>query len=267
MDLGYAPLMYPPTDLPDAFEKISEHGYDSVDLVLGKLRTAGFETVRSALEATTLSVDCVVAGWLDSGETAAAIVDAMPAIDRLDAEIVGLIPPQHGVAESESFDEWLSIVADSCSEYGLTPLVHHHAGAIVDTPGAIKTFLQEHEVDLLFDTAHYHLYDGCETGIRRFANRIAHVHLKDVAPTVPTAYFDSCVDDLAEPHPSLDSVATVYRSFTDLGEGKIDLEAVAGAMSAVGYDGTVTVEVEDGCRSPAEHVRSNVAVARRAFQG
>jgi sugar phosphate isomerase/epimerase len=266
MDLGYAPLMYAPTELPDAFEEISECGYDSVDLVLGKLRTAGFETVRSALEATGLSVDCVVAGWLDSRDAAASVVDAVPAIARLDADAVGLIPPQHGVADSVSFDEWLSTVEDSCSEYGLTPLVHHHAGAIVDTPRAIETFLQGHDVDLLFDTAHYHLYDACESGVRRFADRIAHVHLKDVAPTVPAVYFRSCVEDLAESHPSLDSVATVYRSFTDLGAGEIDLQAVAGAMSTVEYNATVTVEVEDGCRSPAEHVRSNAAVARRAFR-
>jgi len=51
----------------------------------------------------------------------------------------------------------------------------------------------------------------------------------------------------------LDDVVNYFRTFTDLGDGLLDFEAVAERLDGVGYDGHVTIEVENETDRPLVH--------------
>lgn len=267
MSLGFAPLMYPPDEYRWAFGDLVACRYDGVDLALGKIDVAGAETVADRLEEFDLDLFCVMAGWLDSRETVRSVVESIPTVADLGATYLGVIAPQRGVADAETSREWLETVATSCREHGLAPVVHHHAGSIIDTPEAIDRFLSRCDLGLLLDTGHYHLYGDCVDGVERFGDRIEYVHLKDVAPSVPASYFDACVDDMTGEHPIPSNVGTVFKSFSDLGEGEVPFEGVFDALADRGYDGPVTVEVEQQRHDPVVHAKRNADVARDLLDG
>ena len=114
---------------------------------------------------------------------------------------------------------------------------------------------------LLWDSAHYYPYganypDGDVTdGIERFADDIAYVHLKDVDPP---ADFTAHVESLTAAEFHLDNVINYFRAFTDLGDGVLDLAGVHDALAAVGYDGHVTIEIEDEKADPLVHAKQNL---------
>lgn len=263
MELGYAPLMYPPTAFSQAFSDIGACRYDGVDLVLGKVHEVGVDTVADLLRKYDLSPVCIVAGWLDDADTVEMIVDSLPSVADLGATYLGVIPPRRSHSSLDTFHDRLDTILDRCRDCGVTPVVHHHAGSLIETPADIERFLSVRDVDVLFDTAHYDLYGECQAGVDRFGNRIAHVHLKDLIPTTSPAYFEACVDEFDAEHPNFDSIVTVYRSFTDLGEGRIPLEATCTALVDQGYDGAITVEVENQTHDPLIHAKWNADVARQ----
>jgi inosose dehydratase len=117
------------------------------------------------------------------------------------------------------------------------------------------------DLELLFDTAHYYPYgehfpDGDLTdGIERFADDIAYVHLKDVDPVKD---FAANRDALSNADFHLDNVINYFRSFTDLGDGILDFEAIYDALAVAGYDGHYTIEVENQTQKPLVHAKENV---------
>ena len=92
-----------------------------------------------------------------------------------------------------------------------------------------------------FDPSHLG-YQGVDYAgfIRRFADRIFHVHMKDAwwSPTPTEAGVFGGHTDFGD-----------HRRFWDfrsLGRGRIDFEAVMRALNGIGYNGPLSVEWEDG---------------------
>jgi len=104
----------------------------------------------------------------------------------------------------------------------------------VDALGGRKTF------GFNYDPSHlgYQGVDYVEF-IRRFRDRIYHVHMKDVywsnAPTTAGVFGG---------HLNFGD-ARRYWDFRSLGRGRIDFEAVIRALNEIGYDGPLSVEWED----------------------
>ena len=117
---------------------------------------------------------------------------------------------------------------------GFEPTFHHHAGTFVESPAEIDRFLANVDVDLTLDTGHLFIAGGDPLdAVRRWGDRINHLHLKDV--------------DLAELQGVLGEgggMTEVWSSgsFVALGHGDIDLAAVMDAVDARGFDGWVVVE-------------------------
>ena len=89
-----------------------------------------------------------------------------------------------------------------------------------------------------------------ESWLERIADAIEYVHLKDVDPV---AEFTRHRDALSTGDFHLDDVVNYFRTFTDLGDGLLDFEAVAERLDGVGYDGHVTIEVENETDRPLVH--------------
>jgi len=263
MELGYAPLAYGPEELPRAFEDLRACRYSGVDIVLAKIREVGFKTVRESLRSAQLTPFCVVAGWLDTPETVEMILDKLPSVSELGASTLGFIPPQRHTVETGVFEGWVDRLSSECVDYDIIPLVHHHAGSLIERPAEIGTFLDRKDIDLLFDTGHYQLFEDPVTGLQKFGDRVAHVHLRDVDPAAPREYFETCIKELSSPHPNFDCVTTVYRSFSDLGEGNVPIAGVCEILSDRQYQGTLTIETDNRCQEPLIHAKRNADTVRR----
>jgi inosose dehydratase len=75
----------------------------------------------------------------------------------------------------------LDRVAASAGEAGLTTALHPHVGTMVETAGEVSRVLSGSGVPLCLDTGHLLVGGANPAAVARdHANRIAHVHLKDV---------------------------------------------------------------------------------------
>ncbi|REJ07246.1 sugar epimerase [Microbacterium bovistercoris] len=115
---------------------------------------------------------------------------------------------------------------------GFEPTFHHHAGTFVESPDEIDGFLAHSDVGLTFDVGHLVLAGGSlADGVRRWGDRINHLHLKDV--------------DTARVHEILASgggMSEVWSGgvFVAFGQGDVDIAGVMDGLSA--FDGWVVVE-------------------------
>lgn len=124
--------------------------------------------------------------------------------------------------------------ADRVRAVGFEPTFHHHAGTFIETPDEIERFLAEVDMGLTLDTGHLFIAGGDPAdAVRRWGDRINHLHLKDV--------------DLAELRRVLAAgggMPEVWSSgaFVAFGRGDIDLTSVMDAVAERGYDGWIVVE-------------------------
>jgi inosose dehydratase len=262
MGIGYTTIMYDAADVQAAIGDINACRYDGVEIGLGKIRDNRKNPLEEWLSSAGMELYCVMSEWIESDEAVQRIVDDIPVIADLGAEFLGLLPPQRGRYNDKTIEEWLSSVASAALDSGLRPVIHHHGGTAIEQPSEIRHYLNTVDgLELLFDTAHYYPYasqfpeDGVTDGIERFADDIAYVHLKDINPVKE---FAANRDALTEGDFHLDNVINYFRSFTDLGKGRIDFEEVHETLDAVGYDGHYTIEVEDQTNKRLVHAKENI---------
>lgn len=126
-----------------------------------------------------------------------------------------------------------------CCARGMRLVYHHHADTVVETPEAIGRLLEHTDperVSLLLDTGHA-VYGGGDPLdlLRRYGDRIAYVHFKDVRLDVL-----ECVRA-----DGLSFLEAVRRGvFTVPGDGGLDFGPLVAELLARGYDGWVIVEAE-----------------------
>jgi inosose dehydratase len=266
MGTGYTAIMYDAEDIEQAFGDVAACRYDGVEVGVGKIRAVGPEAVGEWLDGYDLELYLAMSEWMETEEAVERMVDDMSMLSELDAEFVGLLPPQRGRHDADTVETWLTRVSEAAVDAGLRPLLHHHGATAVEQPDEIRHYLDAVDgLELVWDTAHYYPYgehfpDGDVTdGVERFADDIAYVHLKDVQPVKD---FAANRDALSEGDFHLDNVINYFRSFTDLGVGIIDFAAVHEALSAAGYDGHYTIEIENQTERPLVHAKQNYDVWR-----
>lgn len=154
--------------------------------------------------------------------------------------------------------EVLHALAEEAKRSGRATVVYHpHVGTFVETPEEVDRLIRGTDPALLglcLDTGHYTLGGGdAPDAIRRYADRLAHVHLKDVSPSAMASL-------RADPRMTfLDALRA--RIFTELGNGALDVLGVARALVQIGYRGWLMAEQDTTWRPPAE----SAAIARRVW--
>jgi sugar phosphate isomerase/epimerase len=134
-------------------------------------------------------------------------------------------------------------VLDACAECGLKYAFEAHPGQIAFDYYSAERLLEElggrGEFGFLLDPAHLH-WQGVDPVefVRRFGDRIWHVHVKDLAVTL-----DGRSGLLASYLPYDDP----RRGWAPRspGRGGLDWEAIVRALNAAGYDGPLSVEWSD----------------------
>jgi inosose dehydratase len=130
-------------------------------------------------------------------------------------------------------------------EAGITLAYHHHLMMLVEKADEISAFCQatDKSVGLLLDTGHA-TAAGADYGeiLRRFGDRIVHIHLKDVRRKV--------LDEVRRKDDSFNS-AVKEGFFTVPGDGDLDFSQLAKFVRTSGYRGWVIVEAEqDPAKAP-----------------
>lgn len=124
----------------------------------------------------------------------------------------------------------LDRVADIAEQRGLTACYHPHLSTIVESPDELDRLMPRTRIGFCPDTAHLAAGGGDPAElIRRYPDRVEHVHLKDVG---------------FEPF-----------AFLPLGQGVIDFADVRAALEEVGYDGWLIVELDSYDGDPADAAR------------
>ena len=130
----------------------------------------------------------------------------------------------------------LTKLADLVRAEGMTIAYHHHMGTIIQTEPEIDRLmtLTGDSLTLLLDTGHATFAGADPVALAgRHRHRIAHVHCKDVRPTVMASALGANLSFLD---------AVVGGVFAVPGDGIVDFPAVLAALP--GYDGWLVVEAE-----------------------
>lgn len=155
------------------------------------------------------------------------------------------VPIFGGTRHTMDAKEWsvlcggLNRLGEISLEYGVDLTYHHHAGTVVQTAEETDILLEntdESKVSLLYDSGHF-AYCGEDPAavLRRYADRIKHVHLKDVRTAV--------VERVKRENLSfLDGVKA--GTFTVPGDGDIDFRPILDFIKRAGYNGWLIVEAE-----------------------
>ena len=119
----------------------------------------------------------------------------------------------------ETAGAFLDTVAERAQAAGLIPSYHPHLGSIAQAPEQIDSLFAATSIGLCADVAHIAAGGGDPVAvIRKYADRLAYVHLKDLNHET--------------------------NAFLPLGAGDLDLNAIIAEVVDAGYHDWITVELD-----------------------
>jgi len=152
----------------------------------------------------------------------------------------------------------LNALADVARRHGVYPVVHPHVGGYLEFEDEIERLVADTDLDLTLDTGHlaYARMDPVAM-IDRYADRLGHVHFKDIRPDV--------LARVDEEHLTFWE-AIRAGIFCPIGDGLVDIGAVLAVLDKIGYDGFATIEQDrvPGSGSPLDDLLKSVAVIEHA---
>jgi inosose dehydratase len=210
----------------------------------------------AVLAATDAALDAIAG----AGGTLLVLIDR-PSRER--AATAG----QSDAARRLGTSEWARMVAllrraaERAAARGVRAVVHPHAGGYLEFEDEVERLLADvphAELGLCLDTGHA-LYAGSDPAelIGRYAERIEHLHVKDVAEPIRArglGFWESIEAGV----------------FCPVGDGLLDLGALREALAAVGYAGFATVEQDrrpGTAGDPGADLRRSVERLRAAGLG
>jgi inosose dehydratase len=147
---------------------------------------------------------------------------------------------------------------DMAGERGLVPTLHPHVGTAIEDRASVLRLLESSDILLCLDTGHL-LIGGMDPVelVGLAADRIAHVHLKDVRSSVAATVRAGDTSYIGAVRAGL---------YAPLGQGDLDLPGIVGALEKSGYRGWYVLEQDAALFSappagsgPIEDVRRSIA--------
>ena len=173
----------------------------------------------------------------------------------------GRITTEMGLNENQwkTFAAGAERVANAVKDkYGMRTVFHHHCGGFVETPAEVAKLMELTNPDLLglcLDMGHFAFGGGNPVeAMKKYYNRIWHVHFKDFDPKVGQAAKENNYDYFKSVEQGV---------FCELGKGSVDFKSIVAILNEKGYDGWIVVEqdVLPGMGSPkkcADHNRKYI---------
>ena len=264
--LGIAPIAWTNDDMPDlgaenTFEQcISEMalaGFTGCEV--GNKYPKDTAVLKKALDLRGMQI---CNAWFSTflttkpyEETEKGFIEHITFLKEMGAKVVGISEQGHSIQGTDKsiFDdkyvmndeEWEALctgvnkLGKVAKDMGITLTFHHHMGTVVQTAAEIDRLMENTDPELfnlLFDSGHL-AYCGEDYMyvLKKYINRIKHVHLKDIRPDV-----------IAEVKANGESFLQGVRkgTFTVPGDGVIDFEPIFKVLEENNYEGYVLVEAE-----------------------
>ena len=133
-----------------------------------------------------------------------------------------------------SISKGLKLVDEICSDFGLVQVLHPHFDTMIETADEMQRLLDQSDVKWCLDTGHIALggYDVVEFA-RKYTDRVAHVHLKDVDLEIAARARSRELSLLKAVQAGL---------FPPLGEGDVAVGDVVRELENRGYQGRYVLE-------------------------
>ena len=264
--LGIAPIAWTNDDMPDlgaenTFEQcISEMalaGFTGCEV--GNKYPKDTKVIKKALDLRGMQI---CNAWFSTflttkpyEETEKDFIEHITFLKEMGAKVVGISEQGHSIQGTDKsiFDdkyimndeEWDALctgvnkLGKVAKDMGITLTFHHHMGTVVQTAAEIDRLMENTDPEyfnLLFDSGHL-AYCGEDYMyiLKKYINRIKHVHLKDIRPDV-----------VAEVKANGESFLQGVRkgTFTVPGDGVIDFAPIFDVLAENDYEGYVLVEAE-----------------------
>ena len=264
--LGIAPIAWTNDDMPDlgaenTFEQcISEMalaGFTGCEV--GNKYPKDTAVLKKALDLRGMQI---CNAWFSTflttkpyEETEKEFIKHITFLKEMGAKVVGVSEQGHSIQGTDlsifddkyvmNDEEWdmlctgLNKLGKVAKDMGITLTFHHHMGTVVQTAAEIDRMMENTDPELfnlLFDSAHL-AYCGEDYMyiLKKYINRIKHVHLKDIRP-------DVIADVKAKGESFLQGVRK--GTFTVPGDGVIDFAPIFEVLAENNYEGYVLVEAE-----------------------
>ncbi|MBO5066351.1 MAG: myo-inosose-2 dehydratase [Clostridia bacterium] len=264
--LGIAPIAWTNDDMPDlgaenTFEQcISEMalaGFTGCEV--GNKYPKDTKVLKKALDLRGMQI---CNAWFSTflttkpyEETEKDFIEHITFLKEMGAKVVGVSEQGHSIQGTDlsifddkyvmNDEEWdmlctgLNKLGKVAKDMGITLTFHHHMGTVVQTEAEIDRLMENTDPELfnlLFDSGHL-AYCGEDymSVLKKYINRIKHVHLKDIRP-------DVIADVKANKESFLQGVRK--GTFTVPGDGVIDFAPIFEVLSENNYEGYVLVEAE-----------------------
>ncbi len=264
--LGIAPIAWTNDDMPDlgaenTFEQcISEMalaGFTGCEV--GNKYPKDTAVLKKALDLRGMQI---CNAWFSTflttkpyEETEKEFIKHITFLKEMGAKVVGVSEQGHSIQGTDlsifddkyvmNDEEWdmlctgLNKLGKVAKDMGITLTFHHHMGTVVQTAAEIDRLMENTDPELfnlLFDSGHL-AYCGEDYMyiLKKYINRIKHVHLKDIRP-------DVIADVKAKGESFLQGVRK--GTFTVPGDGAIDFAPIFDTLAENGYEGYVLVEAE-----------------------
>ncbi|MEG1255615.1 myo-inosose-2 dehydratase [Clostridium sp.] len=282
--LGIAPIAWTNDDMPEL------GGENTFEQCVSEMALAGFtgsevggkyprntEVLKKALELRRINI---ASAWFSSflttkplEETVIAFIEHRDFLNSMGAKVIVVSEQGHSVQGQSvpvfdnkpyfTEEEWeklargLEELGRLASEKDMKIVYHHHMGTGVQTTSEVDKLMSmtdENLVYLLFDTGHF-VFSGedAEAILRKYINRIKHVHLKDIRK-------DILAEVKANNMSFLDGVRKGV--FTVPGDGMVNYEPIFKILSENNYEGWFVVEAE---QDPAIANPLEYAIKARKF--
>lgn len=141
--------------------------------------------------------------------------------------------------EWEKFANGMNRLGEIANSMGISLVYHHHMGTVVQTAEEVDRMMEMTDKDkfsLLFDSGHL-AYCGQDylAVLKKYANRVKHVHLKDIRPEVVKKVKEQKLSFLQ---------GVREGAFTVPGDGCIDFAPIFDILDKANYQGWMIVEAE-----------------------
>ena len=265
------------TDAEVILDDIARTGYDGCQLGLGFPEGEDLRATLAARELRLAEVYASIPATVDGptpgaltevrerlrllvaggGEVFCIALDGSPGRNEAAGHATDADTPQLTDAGWDALVELLRTVSTETRVAGARVAFHPHAGTFVETPAEVERLAAAIDAETLpfcLDVGHYLVGGGDPVeALRRYGERVSHVHLKDVDPGVLGPLRRREIGSFGD--------AVRQRLFTELGSGALDLDVILAELAERRYGGWLMVEQDSGWPPPAE----SAAIGRRVL--
>lgn len=159
--------------------------------------------------------------------------------------------------EWDKFAKGMNRLGEIANSMGISLVYHHHMGTVVQTAEEVDKMMEMTDKDkfsLLFDSGHL-AYCGQDyvAVLKKYADRVKHVHLKDIRPDVVKKVKEQKLSFLQ---------GVREGAFTVPGDGCIDFAPIFEILDKANYQGWMIVEAE---QDPAKANPLEYAIKARKY--